>query len=128
LLCCGFSVADECGIVFLSTYIFEGTKIMAAKKKTSSSDKNLEKARADARKRATKYGTPIGSTKVVSTNPSKSNPKDVYRSATTVIKSARGNMYEVRDTKTQRKMLPDTSPWITVKPVNKPKPVPKKKK
>jgi hypothetical protein len=32
LLCCGFSVADECVIVFLSTYIFEGTKIMAAKK------------------------------------------------------------------------------------------------
>lgn len=101
---------------------------MAAKKKTSSSDKDLEKARADARKRATKYGTPVGATKVTSTRPSKSAPNDIYRSATTTIKSARGNMYEVRDTKTQRKMLPDTSPWVTVTPVIKPKTAPKKKK
>lgn len=78
---------------------------MAAKKKTSSSDKALEKARTDARKRATKSGTPVG--KTTSSIDEKKMGSRAVRSQTTV-KSARGNMYTVFEDKVQRKFRPDT--------------------
>ena len=92
-------------------------KMAAPAKKTSSSEKDIDKAREDARKRASKYGTPVGTTRVESSKPFKDYPNDTYIMAYTNVKSARGNMYEVRETKSQRKMLPDTSPWITTKPI-----------
>ena len=67
------------------------------------------KAGQDARGRASKYGKPVGSTAVYSPDyyDSKAKSKDVR--AVTTVKSARGNLYDVSETKNQIKGKPDTN-------------------
>jgi len=102
---------------------------MAAKKSGAKKSSNVvaptdasTKAGKDARGRAKKYGTPSGKTVVTDTN-AKANKRgagiasDV--TATTTVKSARGNMYRVTESKTQNFMARDSKPFTSVKPVAK---------
>jgi hypothetical protein len=116
---------------------------MAAAKKKKDDSKNVVttatgrglKAGEDARKRAAKYGT-------VTSKPTKqvhdsSNPITNKRgtlqgypvTSYTQIKSARGNMYTVAESKNQMDLWRDSKPKTKITPVTPPKKAaPKKKK
>ena len=102
---------------------------MAAKKKAAPKNSSnvsaptsaTQKAGKDARSRAKKYGTPVGATKVKETVAKSSNNRATSSNvrASTMVKSARGNMYEVVEKKTQNVMARDSKPVTSVYPVAK---------
>ena len=83
------------------------------------------KAAADARGRATKYGTPSGPT-TYSFDPVKSKGfpfvGEQYNVVLkTPVTSSRGNSYVVTESKTQKMGRKDSTPKTTLSPVKKPK-------
>jgi len=78
------------------------------------------KAAKDARGRATKYGTPTGPTSVTVDSVKKNRIGSAIEMGLTMrtpVKSQRGNMYAVSETKTQRFMAKDSKPKTVVRPM-----------
>ena len=107
----------------------------------------ISKAGKDARGRASKYGTPVGKTDVYGMDQGSPGTgrllfgaagRDKAIVSLTRVKSARGNVYMVEETKTQKKLARDSKPVTDVYRTNQKRkpgqrdakfgPAPKKKK
>ena len=86
--------------------------------------KKAYKAGMDARGRASKYGIVSGPTYVMSSKPSYTTTKV---EASTKVKSARGNYYNVFEDKIVKDKFRDKNRKTTFEPVNPPKPTPEQK-
>ena len=90
--------------------------------------RGAKKTGMDARKKDSKYGKPVGPTGVESSQSQNKNKISQKQYTTTVVKSAKGNLYYVDREKTKRRLLPDTNSKAEVSPVYKPKRTPTRTK
>ena len=78
--------------------------------KAKAYNKPASKDQADARGRASKYGTPVGPTSTSRDDkPFASRPNTRYVKTDTIVKSSRGNRFLVSETKFKRPMGKDTN-------------------
>lgn len=76
--------------------------------KAKAYNKPASKDQADARGRASKYGTPVGPTVTKRDDkPFASSPNTRYVETGTIVKSSRGNRFLVTETKNKNPMAPD---------------------